>query len=443
MRQSGRTTRTALAMVTVLLAGVALSGCDAEPAQEVTILGSWTGDEQTEFEGVLKEFEKTHHIKTRYEGHRDVSQVLQVGIERGRPPDVAVLPRVNDLQRYVNAGRLVPLSDVLGADATPQLVELARRIEPDGRPDGGRVAYGVAVATNLKSVVWYNRAELTRFGPQPPRTWEEMLAQTRRTIDGQQVRWCLAMSSPPVSGWPGTDWVEDILLHRSGREVYERWTRGDLSWTSEEFRGAWTTWHDLLAASSPGTDRASLYTTFEMAAKGLFPGEARADGQPTESSAARGCHLDHQGSFAIREYWKQLAKLPGPDQGAPPPFSFFPTPPPADQPTTSSLQEVSDDVAAMFRDTGPARQLMNYLAGEPAQKARREQAAEVAFSRRATPPEEYQNPVPRAVAQRLRTGTLCWDGSAPTRSAVSRRGDVPARDTGPSGRWAVNSANSA
>ncbi|WP_327040316.1 ABC transporter substrate-binding protein [Micromonospora ureilytica] len=400
-------------MVTTLLAGLALSGCSVEKAAELTILGSWTNPEDEEFRQVLKGFEKESHIKTRYEGHRDVSQVLQAGIERGRPPDVAILPRVNDLQRYVNAGQLVPLKDELTGDeaAAPQLIKLAPRAEPDGRPTAGDAAYGVAMATHLKSVVWYDPAELTKFGLQPPRTWQELVGHTQRKIGDQQVRWCLAMSSQPVSGWPGTDWIEDILLHQSGQEDYEKWTRGDLGWTSDQVKAAWTTWGELLKVSSPGTDQASLYTTFQTAAKGLFPRQTSVDGKPAESSAARGCHLDHQGSFAIREYLKQLPKLPTPTPGASPSFTFFPTPPPAGEPANSSLQEVSDDVAAMFRNTEPAQQLMKYLAGEGAQHARREQSQEVAFSRRATPPEKYHDPVTKAVAQRLRTGTLCWDGS--------------------------------
>ncbi|MEU8179612.1 ABC transporter substrate-binding protein [Micromonospora sp. NPDC049044] len=413
MREYGWPARAAVVLVTVLLAGVALNGCSAEPVSEVTIFGPWTDEEQAEFEAVLKKFEeyseeasekdpgKTPRVKTRYEGHRDVSQVLQVAIERGRPPDVVVLPRLNDLQQYVNAGRLVPLTNVLGADAAPQLIKLA----PKSGSDGPTVAYGVAMATHLKSVVWYDPAQLATFGPQPPRTWPELVAQTKRRAGDQQVRWCLAMSSQPVSGWPGTDWIEDILLHHFGQDTYQSWTSGKLAWTSDEVKSSWTTWGELLDASSPGTDLASLYTTLKMAAKGLLADETPADGTPPGSTAARRCHLDHQGSFAIREYRKHVATSPSPA------FSFFPTPAPADKLANSSLQEVSDDVAAMFRDTGPAGQLMKYLAGEAAQKARRDTAAEVAFSRRTTPLEEYKDPVTRAVAQRLRTATLCWDGS--------------------------------
>ncbi|WP_425689770.1 ABC transporter substrate-binding protein [Micromonospora sp. DT201] len=396
-------------MVTALLAGVALSGCSAEPAEELTILGSWTNEEEAEFTRVLNDFEAASGIRTRYQGHRDVSQVLQVGIERGRPPDVAVLPRLNDLQRYVNAGQLAPLKGALTTDpgAAPQLIRLARKVGPDGNPVGAELAYAVSMATHLKSVVWYDPAELAKFGRNPPRTWDELVSQTQRIADGRQVPWCLGMSSPPVSGWPGTDWIEDILLHQSGQVAYEQWTSGVLPWTSQPVRDAWQTWGALLRASSGETARASLYTTFQVAGTGLFPREEAAD-----PYAPRGCHLDHQGSFVIRDYRRHLATLPSPTSTASPApsFTFFPTPPPAGKTGNASLQEVSDDVAAMFRDTEPARKLMSYLASERAQAARRAQTQDVAFSRRTTAP-DYQDGVTRAVAARLRTGTLCWDGS--------------------------------
>ncbi|GGO19323.1 ABC transporter substrate-binding protein [Micromonospora parathelypteridis] len=399
-----------MTMVTALLAGVALSGCSAEPAAELTVLGSWTGEEEAEFTRVLDKFEAAFGIRTRYQGHRDVSQVLQVGIERGRPPDVAILPRLNDLQRYVNAGQLAPLKGDFTTDpaAAPQLIKLARKVGADGNPVGGELPYAVTVATHLKSVVWYDPAELAKLGENPPQTWEELVSQTQRIAGGQQTPWCLGMSAPPVSGWPGTDWIEDILLHDFGEDVYEQWTHGDLPWTSAQVKDAWETWGDLLRVAAGETARASLYTTFQMAGKGLFPRE-----KPAEPSAKRGCHLDHQGSFVIRDYLEHLGRLAGQTSATSPvpSFTFFPTPPPVGQTGNSSLQEVSDDVAAMFRDTDPARKLMSYLASEQAQEARRaETRGGVAFSRRTTAT-EYQDPVTKAVAGRLRTGTLCWDGS--------------------------------
>ncbi|MFG1869890.1 ABC transporter substrate-binding protein [Micromonospora arborensis] len=406
MKRCPQRSRTALAMVTALLAGIALSGCAAEPAAELTVLGSWTDAEGVEFTRVLDRFEKAFGIRTRYQGHRDVSQVLQVGIERGRPPDVAILPRLNDLQRYVNANQLAPLTGAFTTDpaAAPQLIKLAPKDGSAGNPVGGELAYAVTIATHLKSVVWYDPAELATFGQTPPQSWEEMVNLTQRLADGQEVPWCLGMSAPPVSGWPGTDWIEDILLHDAGQVAYEQWTHGDLPWTAPAIKQAWETWGSLLRVSAGETARASLYTTFQAAGKGLFPGK--------EGSAKRGCHLDHQGSFVIRDYSEHLDELPGPKDGASPdpPFTFFPTPPPAGKMDNSSLQEVSDDVAAMFRDTEPARKLMSYLASEQAQTARRAESRDVAFSRRA-PTAEYPDPVTKAVAARLHSGTLCWDGA--------------------------------
>ncbi|WP_433134369.1 ABC transporter substrate-binding protein [Micromonospora sp. CA-240977] len=423
MKHSGRVTRTALAMVTVLIASVALNGCSAEPAEELTVLGPWTGDEEVAFKAVLEDFRDRFGFQPRYQGHRDVSQVLQVAIERGRPPDVAVLPRVNDLQRYVNAKQLAPLTGAVTTDpgAAPQLIKVA----PKSGGDGDELAYGVAIATNLKSVVWYDPTELKGLGEDPPRTWDELVSLTQRKIGDEQVRWCLAMSSQPVSGWPGTDWIEDILLHQSGQALYEQWTRGDLAWNSPQVKAAWETWGALLRASSEGTARASLYTTFATAAKGLLPsGEAAESSASPPAEAAesepRRCHLDHQGSFAIREYRPKPSQTPSPTPtgSAARPLAFFPTPP-IGLTDTSALREVSDDVAVMFsdtedskdnKDTERASKLMTYLASAEAQADWREHTQDVAFSRRSHAP-EYQDKALAAVAERLRTGTLCWDGS--------------------------------
>ncbi|MFJ6198065.1 ABC transporter substrate-binding protein [Micromonospora sp. NPDC092111] len=386
--------RTALALVTVLLAGTGLSGCPAaEPAGRVTVLGSWTGREADAFRAVLDGFEAATGMQADYQGHRDVSQVLQAGIERGSPLDVAVLPRLNDLQRYVNEGALRPLDGIEGLDGDPgagrQLIRLAGKAESDGSAVGDQHVYAVAIATHLKSVFWYDPTRLPEVGQQPPRTWTELLGQGRGIGAGGRMPWCLGMSSPPVSGWPGTDWIEDILLHQSGQQAYERWTRGELPWQSEPVRNAWRAWGELLATSPGQTARAGLFTTWEEAATGLF--------------SSPGCHLDHQGSFVVRNY---RIRLGGPSPGR---FDFFPTPP-IGSADTSSLQEVSDDIAAMFQDTAPARKLMAYLASEQAQAIWHRSSEELYFSRRGRSA-TYADPVLGRVAARLGSGTLCRDGS--------------------------------
>ncbi len=387
MTQRRRTAGIALVLVTALLAGTGLTGClGGEPGGRVTVLGSWTGAEEAAFRAVLDRFEADTGIRADYQGHRDVSQVLQAGIERQRPPDVAIVPRLNDLQRYVNEEALRPLDDIVertDPGAGPQLIRIAGKTAPD---DEAQV-YGVAVATHLKSVFWYAPARLAELGhPQPPKTWDELVALG----SDNRVSWCLGMSSPPVSGWPGTDWIEDILLHQSGQQAYEQWTRGDLAWRSAPVRNAWRAWAELLGtAASQDTARASLFFTWVEAGAGLF-------------ASPPGCHLDHQGSFVVRSY----RSLPNVAPGG---FDFFPMPP-IGSAETASLQEVSDDVAAMFQDTEPARKLMAYLASERAQQIWRESSGGLFFTRRGqvgTP----TDPVIAKISARLGAGTLCRDAS--------------------------------
>ena len=44
---------------------------------------------------------------------------------------------------------------------------------------------------------------------------------------GQQGRrqgdWCVGIESGAASGWPGTDWIEDIVLRQAGPDSYNQW----------------------------------------------------------------------------------------------------------------------------------------------------------------------------------------------------------------------------
>ncbi|WP_431975880.1 ABC transporter substrate-binding protein [Micromonospora haikouensis] len=398
----------ALALIPVLLAGAGLAACaDAPRPRALSVVASWSqdgkGDTEEErrrnseawpFLAVLDAFEAETGITYTYQGTRDVSQVLRSGVDRGRPPDVAVLPRLNDLKAYVRSGDLFPLDDVVPADEAglaPQLLRLA--------PPGSTRArvYGLSVAVHAKSLIWY------RTNPpgaptvtSPPTTWAELVALTRALDTRGGAPWCLGMGSQPQSGWPGTDWIEDILLHRSGQTVYQRWAAGQQAWTSPEVRGAWQEWGALVGAGR-GTPN-PLLTNFDVAGPGMLVSP------PT-------CFLDHQASFIVGSYRKFLAEHPERSEpGRPPEFDFFPSP--AFGATDAPVREVSEDVVGMFADSPQARELIRFLAGEPARRVWREASGHLAFTlNAATDAAVYPDGLPRRVARTLATGTLCRDAS--------------------------------
>jgi len=92
-----------------------ISGCSAVTgAEPVTVLGSWTGDEQTAFLRVLDGFTRETGIPTSYQGTRAQNQVLRGDLQQGTPPHVAILSNPAELAGYARSGQLKPLD----ADAT-------------------------------------------------------------------------------------------------------------------------------------------------------------------------------------------------------------------------------------------------------------------------------------------------------------------------------------
>ncbi|NUU25188.1 MAG: extracellular solute-binding protein, partial [Streptomycetaceae bacterium] len=339
---------------------VAGAACTSDGDRKtVTVLGTWTGAEEDAFKRVVAPFERDTGIDVRYEGTRDVDAVLAARVEDGSPPDLAALSSPGDLLQYARAGRLTSL------DTIPGLAENDRSYAADwaaiGRVAGVRVA--VVVKAALKSLVWYDPKTLADHGLRPPSTWQELTDVSRRLAAAGISPWCVGLASSSASGWPGTDWIEDIVLARSGPEVYDRWTNGELRWDAPEIRAAWQTWGELLAAgrgtsdqNGAGTSSAAmraLLTRYDQAGAGLVATPPR-------------CGLEHQASFAAGWY---AAAPDGAASGTD--FDFTAVPAFAAAGGTGAAatptREVAGDVMAMFRDTPEARRLIAYLAGADAQ----------------------------------------------------------------------------
>jgi alpha-glucoside transport system substrate-binding protein len=331
-------TKLPLLALAVLLLGA--NACGTAGPGRVIVLASWTGAEEADFRTVLRAFTSATGIEFDYQGTRALDQVLASDVQHGTSPDVAVLPNPGSLATYARGGKLQPLDTLLG----PQegYPEQWRDLEKAGT---GR-QYAVAVKADLKSAIWY---DVTSLPGAKPRTWDDLVALSRDLTAGGRMPWCLGMGAPPTSGWPGTDWIEDILLHSAGPESYRQWVAGELPWTSSAVRRAWTDWGTLVAV--PGAVRggasAALLTDFGDAGRGLF-------------TRPPGCLLEHLASFAMRGYLgmkRADGTAPRPERD----FDFFPFPGPA-------VSEVSADLAAMFHDTPQARALMKYLASDEAQR---------------------------------------------------------------------------
>ncbi|MEQ4303086.1 ABC transporter substrate-binding protein [Plantactinospora sp. B6F1] len=351
-----RRIRAHLALLPVLLLGLGLGGCLGQHDEEtVTVLASWTGAEEASFRDVLNAFEEQYDVEVDYRGTRAVRQILLAEAQKGTPPDVAVLPTLSELAAYLRRGVLRPLDRDPASSMSPQWRRLAQ-LNATGGLDV------VPIKADLKSLVWY-LPERTPFGAAgPPRSWEALVEASEALAAAGRTPWCVGMSATPGSGWPGTDWLEDILLHRWGVAAYDAWSAGRLRWDSPEVRAAWTEWGRLI--HHPGMVRggsaAALLTEFTDAGRPMFTSEP-------------GCLLEHQASFVIGMRAGYPDDGPGrviqaADVRA---ADFFPFPTfdgagPDGRGRDGSM--VSADFAGLFSDKPAARHLIEFLATDEAQR---------------------------------------------------------------------------
>ncbi|GAA2385851.1 ABC transporter substrate-binding protein [Nonomuraea africana] len=190
---------------------------------KIEVAAKWTGEEQTNFEAVLKAFqEKTGAVVTYASTGEDTGAYLGPRIQGGSPPDVAILPQPGLVQQYADQKALKPLSaevqKQIDDNYTPYWKEL-------GSADGQ--VYGVLVKAAHKSIIWYRDAAFTDAGVQAPTTWDELLKTAQAVADSGTPPFSLC----GASGWTLTDLFENVYLSTAGPEKYDQLAKHEIPWT--------------------------------------------------------------------------------------------------------------------------------------------------------------------------------------------------------------------
>lgn len=361
-------TRWLRALLAVCLLALA-PGCAADERDPLVVLGPWTGKEGEAFEAALQSLDTGTGRRYTYEGTRSLRETLLSQMEADDPPDVAILNSIGELTEYARRGELRPLAGQAAERAYPPWA-------PPLRVDGKASRYWVPLKIDLKSLVW-SAADAPAGDP----------------------AWCVGLASGATSGWPGTDWIEDILLHQEGPGSYEEWATGLTSWRDPAVRRAWTTWSRLLGERSPGTVELSLTTSFE--------GEAGADGPRglLDSPGFEDCTHEHQSAFARYLY-------AGDEVRVEPAAGFLDGPAEYDD-----VYEVAGDMAAVFSDDPGAQELVERLSsagGRDRWRKEADRSVRPLFPDMAgSPPDTDADPAERRIHELLTEDarTLCFDAS--------------------------------
>ena len=139
-------------------------------------------------------------------------------------------------------------------------------------PDGTPALYAFPYKIDVKSLVWYSPENFEDAGYAVPETMEELKALTDQIVADGGTPWCIGLGSGGATGWPATDWVEDMMLRTQSPEVYDKWVSNELAFNSPEVVAAidefgYFAKNDAYVA---GGAAAVSSTDFRDSPKGLF-----------------------------------------------------------------------------------------------------------------------------------------------------------------------------
>ncbi len=210
---------------------------------QVTLFGGNDPERVAIFEQEFRSFTARTGIDVRIVGNPLAGDYVAESVAEGDPPDIAVAPQPGAILDLAREGHLIDLGtyldlDALRNDQSAYLVSLGTVGDDGSWPASEGATYGAFVSINLKSLVWYPKPESRNEGYSAPRTWDELIALSDRLVRDGHTPWCIGWGSGPATGWPGTDWIENLLLKEAGPQVYDQWTLHEIPFDSAPVRQA-------------------------------------------------------------------------------------------------------------------------------------------------------------------------------------------------------------
>ncbi|MEM9978447.1 MAG: ABC transporter substrate-binding protein, partial [Cyanobacteria bacterium P01_D01_bin.2] len=243
-------------------------GASESAEQTVTVLGVIVGEQQEKLEAALEPFEAETGIDVIYEGTDSFATLLPVRVESGDAPDIAMFPQPGLMTSFAQAGQLVPVTEFMEtatlAEAYPDTWLSLATVDDS--------LYGIWYRASIKSLVWYSPAAFEARGLSVPTTWDEMESLSDEIVAMGETPWCVGLESGDATGWPGTDWVEDIMLRTAGPEVYDQWITHEIPFNDGAVQAAFEQFGDIVLNETyvVGGSIGAISTPFGDAPQGLF-----------------------------------------------------------------------------------------------------------------------------------------------------------------------------
>ncbi len=312
--------------------------------ETLTIFGPWRGEDEALARSVLAYFEEATGVTVNYSSSENYEQQIVIDTQAGSPPNIAVLPQPGLIQDLASKGLLTPLED---ADAQfvknnygagQSWVDLGTYKDKDGTSK----FFGFPYKADLKSLVWYVPENFEEAGYEVPKTWEELQSLADKIVEDGGTPWCIGLGSGGATGWPATDWVEDIMLRTQPPEVYDQWVKNEIPFNDPKVVQALAIFAKIATNDKyvDGGRAAVAATDFRDSPKGLFAVPPK-------------CYLHRQASF-IPSFFPE-GKVLGQDA------DFFYLPAQASKPELGTPVLGAGTLFTITKDSKAARAFIKFL----------------------------------------------------------------------------------
>lgn len=294
----GKVQRRLIAPIAVIgVAGLALAGCSGGPGTSdnggggetgegsnvVTVYGTIADTEAELLEQSWADWEEENDIDIKYESSKEFEAQIAVRAQGGNAPDLAIFPQPGLMADIAKRGFLKPAPDAVKQNVAEGWTEdWANYATVDG------TLYGAPLMASVKGWIWYSPSFFADNGYEVPTDWQGLLDLTAQIqSDTSKAPWCIGFGSDAATGWPGTDWIEDLVLRQSGTEVYDKWVANEVPFTDPQIKSAFDEFGKIALdpryVNAGFGDVASIVTT--------------PFGDPADALVSGECALHHQASF--------------------------------------------------------------------------------------------------------------------------------------------------
>ena len=237
----------------------------AELTGDMEIFSWWSGDEGPALEALISLFKaqnpKINVINATVAGGSGINAraVLKTRMLGGNPPDSFQVHAGQELiGTWVKADRMEDLAPLYKEQGWMEVFpkDLIKLLGT------GDSIWSVPVNIHRSNVLWYNPANLKKWGVEAPATWDDFFKIAPKLKEKGVVPLALA------TNWTANHLWESVALASLGADNYEALWNGELAWTSDEAVKVWELFDQVLEFTNDDASSLSWQQATDMVVDG-------------------------------------------------------------------------------------------------------------------------------------------------------------------------------